>query len=82
LDLLRKDRFPTKRKGKLMPLSKGPFEVLERVNDNAYKVDLLGDYNISAAFNFSYLSPCIDDSYQTDLRTNLLQQGKDDGGPS
>jgi len=32
---LRKDRFPSKRKGKLMPRAEGPFEVLERVNHHA-----------------------------------------------
>ena len=37
---LRKESFPSKRKNKLMLRAKGPFEVLERVNDNAYKVDL------------------------------------------
>ena len=25
-----------------------PFEVLEKVNPNAYKIDLLGDYGVSA----------------------------------
>ena len=37
---LKKERFPSKRKTKLMPRVDGPFEVLERINDNAYKVDL------------------------------------------
>ncbi|CAN4076705.1 unnamed protein product [Withania somnifera] len=36
----RKARFPHIRKGKLSPKGDGPFQVLERVNDNAYKVDL------------------------------------------
>ena len=40
---LRKERFPSKRKNKLMPRADSPFEVLERINDNAYKVDLPGD---------------------------------------
>jgi len=39
---LRKQRLPSKRKNKLMPRDEGPFKVLEKVNDNAYKVDLLG----------------------------------------
>jgi len=38
---LRKERFPSKRKSKLMPRADGAFEILERVNDNAYKVNLL-----------------------------------------
>jgi len=32
---LMKERFPSKRKSKLMPRVDGPFEVLKRVNDNA-----------------------------------------------
>ena len=32
---LRKERFPSKRKSKLMPRADGPFDILERVNDNA-----------------------------------------------
>jgi len=30
----------------------------------------------------SDLSPYLDDTYQADLRTDLLPQGQDDGGPS
>jgi len=37
---LRKERFRTKRKSKLIPRADGPFEVLEKVTNNAYKVDL------------------------------------------
>jgi len=39
---LRKDRFPAIWKTKLMPWADGPFEITERLNDNAYKVDILG----------------------------------------
>ena len=34
---MRKERFPKQRKSKLQPRAKGPFQVLERINDNAYK---------------------------------------------
>jgi len=34
---LMKERFPQKRKSKLSLWVGGPFEVLERINDNAYK---------------------------------------------
>jgi len=54
---LRKERFPAKRKTKLMPRADGPFEVLERINDNAYKVNLPGDYGVSATFNVADLQP-------------------------
>jgi hypothetical protein len=37
---LRKDKFPSLRKSKLLPRADGPFKVLERVNDNAYKLEL------------------------------------------
>ncbi|KAL4319737.1 hypothetical protein GQ457_18G009760 [Hibiscus cannabinus] len=53
----------------------GPFQVLEKVNDNAYKLDLPGDYNVSATFNVSDLSP-YDDS--ADLRTNPFQERGND----
>ena len=64
---LRKERFPTKRKSKLMPRADGPFEVLERVNDNAYKVNLSGDYGVSATFNVADLSPYLEDDHLSNL---------------
>ncbi|KAL1535253.1 hypothetical protein AAHA92_31333 [Salvia divinorum] len=37
---MRKERFPSKRKSKLQPRGDGPFQVIAKVNDNAYKLDL------------------------------------------
>jgi hypothetical protein len=53
---LSKGRFPSKRKSKLMPRVDGPFRVVKRVNDNAYKVDIPGEYNVSTTFNVKDLS--------------------------
>ncbi|XP_075521546.1 LOW QUALITY PROTEIN: uncharacterized protein LOC142554754 [Primulina tabacum] len=36
---LRKERFPEKRRSKLLPRGDGPFQVLEKINDNAYRLD-------------------------------------------
>ena len=52
---MRKERFPTHRQSELHPRGDGPFQVLEIINDNAYKLDLPGKYNISATFNISDL---------------------------
>ena len=80
---LRKDRFPSKRKSKLAPRAEGPFEVLERVNDNAYKIDLPSEFgNVSATFNVGDLSPFLDDDVFADLRANPNQPGEDDANSS
>ena len=79
---LRKKRFPSKRKNKLMLRADGPFEVLDRVNDNAYKVDFPGDYGVSATFNVADLSAHQADDYLVNLRIKSLQKGMDDRVPS
>jgi hypothetical protein len=50
---------------------------LERINDNAYKLDLPREYNVSATFNVSDLSPFgVGD--ELDLRTNPFQEEGND----
>nr|GEV45590.1 putative ribonuclease H-like domain-containing protein [Tanacetum cinerariifolium] len=48
---LRKECFPARRFGKLKPRGDDPFRVLKKINDNAYKTELPGHYNVSATFN-------------------------------
>ena len=38
-----------------MPQEDGPFQIIERINNSAYKVDLLDKYDISVIFNVSNL---------------------------
>ncbi|KAL3513224.1 hypothetical protein ACH5RR_025941 [Cinchona calisaya] len=57
----RKEKFPNKRKSKLDSRGDGPFQVMARINDNAYKLDLPGDYQVSATFNVTDLSPFVFD---------------------
>jgi len=72
---MRKERFPSKRKTKLDPRGSGPYKVLERIGDNAYKLDLPGEFQVSATFNVSDLS-----HFDVDLnsRTNSLQEEGND----
>ncbi|GKD76902.1 RNA-directed DNA polymerase [Tanacetum coccineum] len=58
---LGKESFPTGRFGKLQPRADGPYHVLKRINDNAYKIDLPGEYHVSATFNVADLSPYVTD---------------------
>ncbi|XP_050252895.1 uncharacterized protein LOC126699228 [Quercus robur] len=72
---LRKERFPEKRRSKLLPRGDGPFQVVECINDNAYKLDLPGEYGVNASFNVADLSPF---DAGDDLRTNPSQEGEND----
>ena len=55
----------------------GPVQVLERINDNAYKIDLPNEYNVSSTFNVSDLS-LFDADRESDLRKNPSQEGEND----
>jgi len=75
--------FPTKKKSKLSPRGDGPFQVLERINNNAYRLDLPEEYRVNNTFNITDLVPFAgvadsDDERSTHLRTNPLQEGEDD----
>ena len=54
---LRKDRFPNLRKSKLTPRADGTFKVLEKINDNTYKLELPADFGVSPTFNIANLKP-------------------------
>jgi len=53
---MHKERFSAHRKSKLQPGGDGPFQILERINNNAYKVDLSCEYGVGVTFNFSDLT--------------------------
>ena len=74
---LRKEHFPERRKSKLMPRGDGPFRVLERINDNAYKIELPEDYSVSTTFNVADLTPYFG-LEESESRTTPFQEGEDD----
>ncbi|XP_027155385.1 uncharacterized protein LOC113755618 [Coffea eugenioides] len=77
---MRKERFPEKRLSKLMPHGDGPFQILAKVNDNAYQLDLPGEYGVSSTFNVADLLP-FDVGDDFDLRTNPSQEEGNDEEP-
>ena len=64
-----------KKNSKLQPRGDGPFQVLEIINDNAYKIDLPGEYNVSATFNVADLT-LFDTDF--DSRSNHFEERGDD----
>jgi len=82
---LKKDRFPKQRKSKLSPRGDGPFKVLKRVNDNAYRLELPEGYDVHATFNVADFIPFAcgtdDEVETTNMRTNPSQEGGDNEMP-
>lgn len=55
--------------------------VLEQINETWYRINLLGEYQVSTIFNFSLLSPCDvgdEDNDELNLRIKSLQYGEND----
>lgn len=73
--ILSKGKFLSKWKSKFIPNVDGPFWTVEKVNDNAYKVDLHKECNVLAIFNVKDLSPYLEDVDDFDLRSNHFQPG-------
>jgi hypothetical protein len=75
---LRKDRFPTLRRSKLMPRATGPFKILTKINANAYILDLPVEFGVSTSFNVPDLKPYAGEDEELPSRTTSVQEGEDD----
>jgi translation initiation factor IF-1 len=75
---LRKERFLELRKSKLMSCATGPFKILTKINDNAYKLELPPEFGVSLSFNISDLRPYLGEEDEMSLRTTSMQEGEDD----
>ncbi|WVZ75850.1 hypothetical protein U9M48_023874 [Paspalum notatum var. saurae] len=73
---LRKDRFPTLRRSKLMPRAAGPFKVLTKINDNAYILDLPAEFGVSTSFNVADLKPYVGEDEELPSRTTSISKGR------
>jgi hypothetical protein len=75
---LRKERFSELRKSKLMSHAAGPFKILAKINDNAYKLELPTEFKVSNNFNISDLRPYLGEEDEMSSRTMSMQEGEDD----
>ena len=56
-----------------MPCADGPFKVLEKINDNAYKLELPIDFGVSPTFNIADLKPYLGEEDDLSSRTTSFQ---------
>ncbi|XP_051143424.1 uncharacterized protein LOC127259857 [Andrographis paniculata] len=71
-------RFPEKWKSKLSPRGDGPFQVVERINDNAYRIEIPGEYQVHSTFNVADLSPLdVGDEHAMKIGDSIFQEGGD-----
>ena len=55
-----------------MPQVDGSFRVLIKVNDNAYMIDLPGEFNVLGIFKIRDLTPSVEDNEESNLRLNPI----------
>jgi hypothetical protein len=71
-----KEWFPDLRKSKLMPRADGPFKVLKKINENAYKLDLPADFGVSPTFNIVDLKPYLGEEDELESRMTPMKEGR------
>ncbi|KAE8672853.1 putative CCCH-type zinc finger family protein [Hibiscus syriacus] len=82
--VLTRDRFPVGEYNKLKDRKIGPCEVVQKINENAYRLRLPSHLKTSDVFNVKHLSHCFVDPDDTTLnsRTSFFQPGVTDAGGS
>jgi hypothetical protein len=58
-----------------MPRADGPFKVLKKINENAYKLDLPRDFGVSPTFNIADLKIYLGEEDELESRTTQMQEG-------
>jgi hypothetical protein len=58
----------------------GPFKILKKINENAYKLDLPVDFGVSPTFNIAYLKSYLREEDELESMMTQMQEGEDDVG--
>lgn len=74
---LSKQRFPNMRKNKLMPRLENPFKIIQKVNDNTFKLELPRDCGVTVTFNIGDLAYYLHDDV-AQLRTIAFEENEYD----
>jgi hypothetical protein len=61
-----------------MSRAAGPFKILAKINNNAYKLELTLEFGVSPSFNISDLRPYVGEEDVMPSRTTSMQEGEDD----
>ena len=52
----------------LMPRAAGPYKIIEKINDNAYKLELPLEFGVSPTFNIIDLKPYLGEEDELESR--------------
>jgi hypothetical protein len=61
-----------------MPRADGPFKILKKINENAYKLDLPADFRVSPTFSIVDLKPYLGEEDELESRTTQMKERKND----
>jgi hypothetical protein len=61
-----------------MPRALGPYKIIEKINDNAYKLELPPEFEVSPTFNIADLKPYLGEEDELELRMTPFQEGEND----
>jgi hypothetical protein len=59
-----------------MSRADGPFKIIEKINDNAYKLELPPEFGVSPTFNISDLKPYLGEEDELESRTTPIHEGR------
>jgi hypothetical protein len=61
-----------------MSRAAGPFKILAKINDNAYKLELPPEFGVSPCFNISDLRPYFREEDEMSSRMTSMQEEEED----